>query len=183
LALRTRDKVLEMLDFGIGTNEIARALGISRATVSYHKARLGCRMEEPAAIRYDWAAIQAYYDEGHSIMECIAEFGFSRWAWAYAVKRGAITPRPSTMPLEELLVRTPRSRNNIKARLTAAGVKEHRCERCGIARWHKQPLSLCLHHINGDRHDNRLENLQLLCPNCHSQTPNFGSKNKRPLAA
>ena len=46
--------------------------------------------------------------------------------------------------------------------------------------WSAQ-LSLCLHHINGDRHDNRLENLELLCPNCHSQTPNFGSKNKRLL--
>ena len=54
-----------------------------------------------------------------------------------------------------------------------------RCEQCGIARWHRRPLSLCLHHVNGERHDNRLENLVLLCPNCHSQTPNFGSKNWR----
>jgi hypothetical protein len=172
-----------MLDFGVGTNEIARALGLSRSTVSYHKARLGCRMENAAAVRYDWPAIQRYYDEGHSILECITRFGFSRWAWAYAVKRGAIVPRPQSMSLDELLCRAPRSRNNIKNRLIAAGIKQPRCERCGIARWHKRSLSLCLHHINGDRHDNRLENLQLLCPNCHSQTPNFGSKNKRALAA
>jgi 5-methylcytosine-specific restriction endonuclease McrA len=33
--------------------------------------------------------------------------------------------------------------------------------------------------VNGNRHDNRLENLRLLCPNCHSQTPNFGAKNWR----
>jgi hypothetical protein len=46
-------------------------------------------------------------------------------------------------------------------------------------RWRERPLSLCLHHVNGERHDNRLENLVLLCPNCHSQTPNFGSKNCR----
>ena len=172
-----------MLDFGVGTNEIARALGIHASTVSYHKAKLGYSMEDSCAARYDWAAIQHYYDEGHSVLECIEQFGFSRWAWAYAVKRGAITPRPQTMPLDELLTAAPRSRNNIKQRLIAAGIKRNACEECGIGRWRDQALSLCLHHVNGDRHDNRLENLQLLCPNCHSQTPNFGSKNTRPLAA
>lgn len=153
---RTREKVLEMLDFGIGTNEIARALGISRATVSYHKARLGCSMEEPARARYDWPAIQRFYDDGHSILECIAEFGFSRWAWSCAVKRGAIVPRPKSMPLDELLITGPRSRINIKRRLIAAGIKPNRCEDCWIGEWRGAALSLSLHHVNGDRHDNRL---------------------------
>jgi 5-methylcytosine-specific restriction endonuclease McrA len=44
-------------------------------------------------------------------------------------------------------------------------------------------LSLALHHVNGNKHDNRLENLALLCPNCHSQTPNFGVKNRARRAA
>jgi Zn finger protein HypA/HybF involved in hydrogenase expression len=88
------------------------------------------------------------------------------------------------MPFEELLAANqPRNRYNIKLRLLAAGIKQNRCEQCGLARWHKRPLSLSLHHVNGDRHDNRLENLQLLCPNCHSQTPNFGSRNWRREAA
>lgn len=87
------------------------------------------------------------------------------------------------MALDELLITAPRARRNIKERLITAGIKPNCCEGCGINRWRERALSLCLHHINGDRHDNRLENLQLLCPNCHSQTPNFGSKNKRALAA
>jgi 5-methylcytosine-specific restriction endonuclease McrA len=38
---------------------------------------------------------------------------------------------------------------------------------------------MALHHINGDGRDNRLENLQFLCPNCHSQTENFAGRNVR----
>jgi 5-methylcytosine-specific restriction endonuclease McrA len=62
----------------------------------------------------------------------------------------------------------------LKRRLIAEGLKQHRCEECGISEWLGRPLSMELHHTNGDPHDNRIENLQLLCPNCHSQTENYG---------
>jgi len=134
--------------------------------------------------RYDWAQINLHYQAGHSARQTMNRFGCSSWAWADAVNRGDIVPRPVAMPLEKLLVANkPRSRNHIKQRLLTSGIKQNRCEQCGIARWQKRPLSLCLHHVNGDGHDNRLENLVLLCPNCHSQTPNFGSKNWRRQAA
>jgi 5-methylcytosine-specific restriction endonuclease McrA len=169
--------VRELLEQGVGTKEIARRLGLHASTVSYHKARLGFSMVESSAARYDWPAIQEFYEEGHSILECIERFGFSRWAWAYAVKRGAITPRPHAMPFDQLLAAdTPRNRTHIKLRLLAAGLKDNQCEECGISRWRDRTLSLALHHINGDGDDNRLENLRLLCPNCHSQTPNYGAK-------
>ena len=155
-------------------------LEVSRPTVCYHKRKLGYEMRADYGRRYDWAEINRHYRAGHSRRQCIERFGCSPWAWASAVKRGAVVPRPQALPLEELLAPdTPRDRNNIKQRLLAAGVKRNRCEQCGIARWHRRALSLCLHHVNGERHDNRLENLVLLCPNCHSQTPNFGSKNCR----
>jgi 5-methylcytosine-specific restriction endonuclease McrA len=135
-------------------------------------------MDERFACTYDWPAIQAYYHEGHSKRECQKRFGFSSWAWAYAVKRGAIAPRPQTMPLVELLRAGPkRGRSHVKSRLMAAGLKTNECEECGLTEWRNRPLSMALHHVNGDGRDNRLENLALLCPNCHSQTPNFGVKN------
>jgi 5-methylcytosine-specific restriction endonuclease McrA len=51
-------------------------------------------------------------------------------------------------------------------------------EKCGLSEWQGNPLVCELHHINGDSTDNRIENLQILCPNCHSQTDNFRSRNR-----
>lgn len=55
----------------------------------------------------------------------------------------------------------------------------YKCSICGITEWNGKTLSLELDHINGKNNDNRLENLRFLCPNCHSQTSTFGSKNKQ----
>lgn len=52
----------------------------------------------------------------------------------------------------------------------------HRCECCGLTEWLNQPIKLEVHHIDGDNTNNQDDNLQLLCPNCHSYTPNH-SKN------
>lgn len=54
----------------------------------------------------------------------------------------------------------------------------YKCDCCGISEWQNKKLSLQLDHKNGDNHDNRLENLHWLCPNCHSQTDTFCGKQK-----
>lgn len=51
------------------------------------------------------------------------------------------------------------------------------CRRCGISSWNGDSINLELHHIDGDSQNNKKDNLTLLCPNCHSQTENFRSKN------
>lgn len=61
----------------------------------------------------------------------------------------------------------------LKNKLIKAGYKENKCECCGISEWQNKPIICQLHHINGDHNDNRIENLQILCPNCHSQTENY----------
>lgn len=72
------------------------------------------------------------------------------------------------------------SRTRLKARLIHDGLLEYKCAICGnLGFWNNQPLSLQLDHINGVNNDNRLENLRLLCPNCHSQTDTFSGKNLR----
>jgi 5-methylcytosine-specific restriction endonuclease McrA len=136
-------------------------------------------MNEKCNRRYDWEAVQRFYDAGHTVRECISEFGFANKTWFDAVQRGAVIPRPQALPLEILLVSNKRrGRRNIKQRLIAAGLKEDRCENCGISEWRDEQLCLQLHHRNGDGLDNRLDNLMLLCPNCHSQTPTWGAKKR-----
>jgi len=54
---------------------------------------------------------------------------------------------------------------------------EYKCSECGIIKWRGRNITLELHHINGNRNDNRLENLEFLCLNCHSQTRNFRGRN------
>ena len=68
----------------------------------------------------------------------------------------------------------------LKKRLIEEGYKKYKCENplCGLETWHGHPIPLELHHINGDNTDNRLENLQLLCPNCHAQTDTYCGKKK-----
>jgi hypothetical protein len=57
-------------------------------------------------------------------------------------------------------------------------LRENKCEICGISEWNNKPIILQLHHINGNPKDDRLENLQILCPNCHSQTDSFCKRQK-----
>jgi len=121
----TRDRVLELLRQGLSRREVADRLGLSKATVSYHARRLGEPIDERFARRYDWRAIQAYYDEGHTPAECRERFGCSIPAWQDARRRGALTVRPAAAPLAEWLA-TDRSvvRYHLKRRLFAAGLPQ-----------------------------------------------------------
>ena len=68
------------------------------------------------------------------------------------------------------------SSHKLKLKLLRDNIKEIVCERCKGKEWLGETIPLELHHINGNRFDNRLSNLQLLCPNCHALTDNYSGR-------
>ena len=69
--------------------------------------------------------------------------------------------------------------NKIRKKILEEGIKEHKCECCGLTEWMGKPIPLEIHHKDGDRSHNELSNFELLCPNCHAFTDSYRGKNSR----
>lgn len=87
-------------------------------------------------------------------------------------------------PFDEILVTNSSYRGigRLKIRLLREGLLQNRCygEGCSLTTaWLGKPIMLQLDHINGEHDDHRIENLRLLCPNCHSQTSTFAGRNQK----
>jgi 5-methylcytosine-specific restriction endonuclease McrA len=63
-------------------------------------------------------------------------------------------------------------------RKVLARINGYTCECCGVSEWNGKEITLQVDHINGLANDNSIENLRLICPNCHSQSDTFGGRNK-----
>lgn len=83
-------------------------------------------------------------------------------------------------PISDILINGSTYQSyKLKNRLIKEGIKPHKCEKCGLTMWQDKEIPLELHHINGNNRDNRLENLMLLCPNCHALTDSYRGKNRQ----
>jgi Zn finger protein HypA/HybF involved in hydrogenase expression len=98
---------------------------------------------------------------------------FSGKGW----RKGSTSPVVKPTPLENILVKNSAYQSaKLKKRLVSAGIKLEKCENCDLTQWLGNKIPLELHHSNADKTDNRLENLIVLCPNCHSFTDNYRGK-------
>lgn len=147
--------------------------------------------------------MQELVDNSDSIAECLKKIGarpqnntklFKEWCSRHKIDLEPLRERTKQRRIESLKTgvmsrRTPNEeifvKNSkygksevIKSRMVNELNVKYECSVCHINQWNGSNISLQLDHINGDHNDNRLSNLRLLCPNCHSQTDNFCSKNR-----
>lgn len=195
-------EVLSLLNEGYSYNEIGRKLMMSRSLVAYYakkkinKAkseekqlkkeqqeeyeRVVCEVIPTAKSLTDLCRLMNKRETNNNIVF------FKKIIDKYNIDTSHFSSIPNTtkkankLSLEEkfsLREGIIPNGNSLKRALLKHGYKEHKCEKCGLTEWNNEPIPLQLHHINGNRYDNRVENLQLLCPNCHTQTDNFAGRN------
>ena len=139
--------------------EFARAVAESR-TLAEVGERVGMGNANRVRVRIERLGLDASHFRGQG--------------WRRGTKGALVPPRP----LEEILrVDCFVQGRRLRERLIREELKEHRCEICGLTEWNGLAIPLELDHINGRRDDNRLENLRLICPNCHAQTPTYRGRN------
>ena len=105
----------------------------------------------------------------------------SQWL-GQAHLRGKTHTWAKCIPLEKILVSDSPYRGStslLKKRILSSKLLAEKCAICGISEWLGIALVLHIDHLNGINNDHRLENLRLLCPNCHSQTLTYCGRNRR----
>lgn len=103
-------------------------------------------------------------------------------AWGVKAKnqsrKGIPRPNEGYIPASEYLgTNKYLASAKLKEKLWREGIKEKKCERCGVEEWFGSYRHLELDHIDGQKYNNSLENLRILCANCHSLTPTNSGKN------
>lgn len=94
--------------------------------------------------------------------------------------RGKSNPHVRRHPLESILRRgTYYQSNKLRKRLLREGILEAKCSSCGGVEWLGKAIPLELDHVDGDKTNNELDNIRLICPNCHALTPTYRGKNTK----
>lgn len=169
-----------ILELGLATDHWRSPLGRSPSTPDDTTLSTAVRESRSVAEVMRRLGVRPGGRAHRAIRERIDELGLpthhmTGQGWA----RGRRNPGGrSRAPLDQLLVSGGHVQTaRLRQRLIDEGVFEARCAICRGTSWMGEPMPLELDHINGDRRDNRLENLRLLCPNCHAGTATYRGRN------
>lgn len=129
----------------------------------------------------EWIA--ELFATSRNIREAASRSGVSKRAFELAARNYGLYRKigkrfGAKIPLQEILEgkHPGYPTQHLSTRLIAEGIKEYKCECCGIVDWNGKPITLQLDHIDGKPMNHLLGNLRLLCPNCHTQTPTYGNR-------
>ena len=149
--------------------------------------------------KYTLEQLKKSVESSNSIRGCLIKLGVKPYGGNYEVFRKAIKyfnidtshftgqahnkgkkfPEME-VPIEEYLSNKRQILTvKLKKKLYKNALKDKVCEMCGIRDWYGRELVFELHHIDGNMNNNSLDNLMILCPNCHSQTDNFRNKSRK----
>lgn len=194
-----KEKILKLRDEGNTYNQIVEILGCAKSTVSYYcskgssknwkkytypEGELREAIKNSKSIRQVCIFLNLPVSGGRyeTLKAKIEEYGidcshFSGQSWAKG-ETGLSFDKEEFVDRVLKIGGSGWRSHTIKLKLYELGIKNEECEECGVASvWNNKPISLHLDHINGNNKDNRLENLRVLCPNCHSQTDTYAGKN------
>ena len=174
--MNTTETIRIMLEQGLSYKEISAKTKLTKATISYHAAKLG--MSNPR-VEPNLEILTRLYESGLSVAETAKQLGIGKVAASKALKKNKVSMRSNKADIEKMFIENSLvGRNAIKNRLIKENMLENKCSDCGLEQsWNGKPIVMVLDHINGVNNDNRIENLRFLCPNCNSQTPTFAGRN------
>lgn len=192
-----KKEILKLRGLGKTYSEISEILGCSKSTISHHCGVRGSYKR----LAVDAEDLQRFVEESISFLELcrkikiketpsncrklknicnknkISTEHFKGQSWGKGKKRSL--KEVDLFIKERLVLRTSKSStHHLKNNLYKYNLKDRICEVCGISEvWQGKFLSLHIDHIDGNRLNDCLDNLRILCPNCHSQTHTYAGKN------
>ena len=151
--------------------------------------------------KYSVANLKEAVNSSDSIRECLIKLNVTPYGGNYIIFKKAVKhfcidishftgklasskknkgrSSRNKIPLDDILQnKRPYGSNKLRIRLLSENIFPHKCSNCELTEWMNQLIPLELDHIDGDNMNNSLDNLRMLCPNCHAQTSTYCGKNK-----